>query len=301
MKAIIISGGGSKGAYAGGIAKYLVEDQEKNYDIFLGTSTGSLLMPFICLKKMDELKKIFCTISQEDIFDQNPFKIKKDPFGFGSSVGINHFSTFKQFLKRRKTFGESNNLRKLLEYKISKDMFSEIKNLDNIFEVTVSNLTTNEVEYKSIEDYDYDDFLDWIWISCNYIPFMSLVTKNYYEYADGGLGKYAPIKRAIELGATEIDAIILQTESQQVNYLPSRNAYQLIFRIFDYMMNQLYVSDLAHSKLEAIYKGVTVNYYHIPRILTNQSLVFEAKKLADWWEEGYAYAKKQFQYNEATN
>ena len=301
MKALIISGGGSKGAYAGGIAKYLIEDQQKQYDAFFGTSTGSLLIPMLSLGKIDELKKIFCSISQEDIFDENPFKIKKDRYGAGYTVGINHLITIKQFFKKRKTFGESRNLRELISRQFSEDMFDEIKSLGKILEVTVSNLTTNEVEYKSIENYDYEDFMDWIWISCNYVPFMTLVTKNYHEYADGGLGKYAPIKRAIEMGATEIDAIILQTESQQVNYLPSKNAYSLIIRIFDYMMNQLYVNDLNSSKLEAMYKGVTVNYYHIPRILTNQSLVFESERMSQWWDEGYAYAKKQFQYNEATN
>jgi NTE family protein len=301
MKALIISGGGSKGAYAGGIAQYLVEEQQKKYDMFLGTSTGSLLLPLIALDEMDNLKKLYFSITQDDIFDENPFKIKKDKYGAGYNVGINHWITIKQFIKKRKTFGESRNLRHLIEKNFSEEQFNKLKLSKKNLEVTVSNLTTNSIEYKSIENSVYQDFIDWVWISCNLVPFMSLVTKNYYEYADGGLGKYAPIKRAIELGATEIDAIILQTESQQVNYLPSKNAYSLIIRIFDFMMNQLYVSDLAHSKLESIYKGVTVNYYHIPRILTSQSLVFEAERMQKWWAEGFAYAKNQFQFNEAVN
>ena len=42
--ALVISGGGSKGAFAGGIAQYLIEETKQHYDLFLGTSTGSLLI-----------------------------------------------------------------------------------------------------------------------------------------------------------------------------------------------------------------------------------------------------------------
>lgn len=33
MRAIVISGGGSKGAFAGGVAQYLIERQQRNYDL----------------------------------------------------------------------------------------------------------------------------------------------------------------------------------------------------------------------------------------------------------------------------
>lgn len=78
------------------------------------------------------------------------------------------------------------------------------------------------MEYKSIKDFGYEDFCEWIWISCNYAPFMSLVQKNGCEYADGGLGSMVPIEEAIKRGATEIDAIILQTEVTYFNRMPSK-------------------------------------------------------------------------------
>ena len=37
-KALVISGGGSKGAFAGGVAQYLMRNQGREYDIFVGTS-----------------------------------------------------------------------------------------------------------------------------------------------------------------------------------------------------------------------------------------------------------------------
>jgi predicted patatin/cPLA2 family phospholipase len=36
MKALVISGGGSKGAFAGGIAEYLIRDCCISYELFVG-------------------------------------------------------------------------------------------------------------------------------------------------------------------------------------------------------------------------------------------------------------------------
>ena len=55
MRALVISGGGSKGAYAGGVAQYLIQDEGVNYDMFLGTSTGSLLIPHLAAGKIDKI------------------------------------------------------------------------------------------------------------------------------------------------------------------------------------------------------------------------------------------------------
>ena len=45
MRALVISGGGSKGAFAGGVAQYLMQENGCEYDILIGSSTGSLLIP----------------------------------------------------------------------------------------------------------------------------------------------------------------------------------------------------------------------------------------------------------------
>ena len=77
MKALIISGGGSKGAFAGGIAEYLINDCCNQYDLFVGSSTGSLLLPHLALGKIKKIKKIYTSVTQQDIFSISPFKIKK--------------------------------------------------------------------------------------------------------------------------------------------------------------------------------------------------------------------------------
>ena len=209
-KALVISGGGSKGAFAGGVAQYLINNENKEYDIFVGTSTGSLMVSHLALGKLEDLKKLYTNVNQKTIFSNNPFKIKN--IDGEKVISIRHLNTLWNFLNGRKTFGESKNLRTLIKKHITKNMYHEIREKNKNVVVTVSNLTTNQIEYKTIYECTYDDYCDWILASCNYVPFMSLLEKNNCQYADGGFGSLVPIREAIIRGATEIDAIILETE-----------------------------------------------------------------------------------------
>ena len=220
MRALVISGGGSKGAFAGGVAQYLVEVKRREYDILLGTSTGSLLIPHIALNNLGKLYNIYTNINQRAIFSLNPFVVRKK--GDREFVSINYITTFIQFIKKKRTFGESKSLRRTIRKNFTLEEFNQIRDSHKDIVVTVCNLSKNRVEYKSIREFSYGEFCDWIWISCNYIPFMSLVTKNGFEYGDGGLGCVAPIREAIKRGAKEVDVISVCTKTNNMlvfNYL----------------------------------------------------------------------------------
>ena len=126
MKALVISGGGSKGAFAGGVAEYLIKKQHRSYDLFIGTSTGSLLISHLALGKTAELKKLYTSVNQKSIFNNNPFFVKK--VHGEKVVTINHIHVLWNFIRKRKTFGESKNLRKLIRRSFSEAYFSELKN-----------------------------------------------------------------------------------------------------------------------------------------------------------------------------
>ncbi len=288
-KALVISGGGSKGAFAGGVAEYLMKKENKDYDLFIGTSTGSLMVSHLALGMLDELKELYTHVNQKTIFSNNPFNIKK--VGGEKVVSINHLNTLWNFLNGRKTFGESKNLRKLIKENITRKMYQEIQKMDKEVVVTVSNLTANRIEYKSSNDCSYEDFCDWIWGSCNYVPFMSLLEKNHCQYADGGFGSLVPIREAILRGATEIDAIILETEVTQINKIPSKNPFSLLFDVFDFMLTHVEKHNITIGKLAAKNMDVKLNIYYTPTVLTTNSLVFDEKLMRKWWRSGFKYAK----------
>lgn len=290
-KALVISGGGSKGAFAGGVAQYLMTKDLREYDLFLGTSTGSLMVSHLALGMLDELKIIYTNVNQESIFSNNPFIIKK--VAGENVVTINHLNTLWNFLNGRKTFGESKNLRKLICDNVTKEMFESIQKNNKEVVVTLSNLTSNQIEYKSSNECSYEDFCDWIWGSCNYVPFMSLLEKDKQQYADGGFGALVPIRQAILRGATEIDAIILETEVSQINRIPSKNPFSLLFDVFDFMLAHVERHNITIGKLAANSKDVKLNLYYTPTVLTTNSLVFDKKLMTKWWESGFEYAKSK--------
>jgi len=291
MKALVISGGGSKGAFAGGVAEYLISEKQRDYDMYLGASTGSLLIPHLSINKIKKIQSVYTNVNQSSIFSVAPFLVrhkKGEEF-----VRIHHFNVIRQLIKGRRTFGESRRLKSLIAKSISLSDFNEIKRAKKEVVITVTNLTLNKVEYKSINDFSYEEFIEWIWISCNYVPFMSLIKKEEYEYADGGFSCIVPLREAINRGATEIDAIILETEAFSYRKVIGKNPFSMMIDLFDSLLDQVEKKDIALGKLAAKHNNVKLNIYYTPTKLTDNSLVFNKKQMTLWWELGYAYAKQK--------
>lgn len=291
MRALVISGGGSKGAFAGGVAQFLMQDLGYEYDMFLGTSTGSLLIPHLSLNKIDKVYNLFTNVTQRDIFSVSPFVQRKK--GDREYVSIDFVNSIWQFIRMKRTFGESKHLKRNIKRNFSKEEFETIKKTKEDVVVTVSNLSKNRVEYKSINDCTYEEFCNWIWISCNYIPFMSLATVDGFEYADGGLGCVIPIREAILRGATEIDAIVLESENMEHKKVLGKNPFSLMLNLFGHLLDQVERNDITIGKLAAKNKGVKLNLYYTPTSLTENSLIFSKPLMEKWWQQGYDYAKKK--------
>ncbi|NMH28873.1 patatin-like phospholipase family protein [Flavobacterium silvaticum] len=291
MRALVISGGGSKGAFAGGVAQYLMEEKGYLYDLLIGTSTGSLLIPHLALGNVDKIRSIYTNVSMEKIFNINPFIVKKR--NGVESVAINHFNVIWQFIRGRRTFGESKKLRSYIRKNFTRAEFDQLKASNCNIVVTVTNLSRNEVEYKCIKDFNYDQFCDWIWISCNYVPFMSLVRKQGSEYGDGGFSSLVPIREAIERGATEIDVVILETETLASPKAIGKNPFSLMVNLFGTLLDQVEKHDITIGKLAANNKNVKLNLYYTPTSLTTNALVFNKHSMTRWWREGYEYAQNK--------
>ena len=293
MKALVVSGGGSKGAFGGGVAQYLIEEEKKEYDLLIGTSTGSLLVPFISIKKMDKLKEAYTTVTQKDIFYINPFKVKNKNGSL--KVGINFKNVIWNVLfRRKKSFGDAKNLKKLIHKFLNEKDFRTIKSSGREVICTTTNMTLGVSEYKSSAEYGYGDFCDWMFASSTVPPFMGVVEKDGYEYADGAILEHAAIQEAINRGATEIDIIILRKEETELPPEIIRNAFHYIFRTIDLMMLEIGKSDVQIGKLKAKDKDIKLNFYYTPRKLTNNSLIFDKEKMLKWWDEGYESAKRKF-------
>lgn len=291
MRALVISGGGSKGAFGGGIVEYLLTEKGIEYDIFVGTSTGSLLVPHFAIENLEGIRNTYCNVRQSDIYNISPFVIRKGETG--TFTKINHWNIIKMFLKGKKTFGEHKNLLKTIRRTFSEEMFEKLKGSQKKVIVSVANLSLNIVEYKYASDFNYKDFTEWMWTSTSFVPFMGIVEKDGYEYADGGFGSQIPIEEAINAGATEVDVIVLNPKYNMPVKSETHNAFDVLLKAMDFMHNRISRNDLYIGHLQSVYdNSVHVNFVFTPRVLTEHSFVFNPGQMKGWWQEGLEYAKE---------
>jgi len=198
------------------------------------------------------------------------------------------------FARGKKTFGDHKALRKTITNFLDKETFEEVKSNKTKVVITVSNLSDQQVEYKYDVDHKYEDFVDWMWASCSYVPFMGLVEKNGKEYADGGFGNFIPIREAINAGAKEVDVIILTPRHKKKLNVRTRNPFDLFMHTMHFMLNQSLYDDILIGHLLSIYDdSIKVNFFFTPRELTAQSFYFDKDQMNEWWDEGLAFAEKR--------
>lgn len=278
-KALAISGGGAWGAWGGGVIQALYEEKNKEYDLFIGSSTGSLLSPLASLKKMDKLKEAYTTTTQKDIFDVNPFNKKGK---------INFFNAIWRVIRGKKTLGESHNLRCLIQDFFAYEDFKETINKNKEIIACVVNVNEEKEEYKSSFDNNYNDFVDWVWASACAPIFMTLVEKNGCEYTDGGIIEHVPVQKAINEDCDEVDVIVHRPFKYYMNKeYKTNNILDLFGRVTNIMHKEISKSDILISKLNAKDKDVKINVYYTPYKLSDNSLMFDKEKMEKWWDLGY--------------
>ena len=292
MRALVISGGGSKGAFAGGVAEYLINELKLKYEILIGTSTGSLIVPQLAIGEIDAIKYAYTNVTNKDIYSVCPFKVMKTKDG-QYRTRMNHSNILRMFMRGKKTFGEHKALLKTLRNAIPRDHFRRIQQSQKKVICTVSNLTRNIVEYKYAADCSYEDYLEWMWTSASFVPFMGIVEKNGYEYADGGFGSLVPVEEAINAGATEVDVIVLNPKYSIPEPRSTKNAFDVIMRTLEFMHYRIGRHDVYIGHLQSVYDDtVHVNFIYTPRLLTEYSFLFDPPQMKAWWQEGYDHAKK---------
>ena len=309
-RVLVISGGGARGAWGGGLTQALHESG-KDYRAVIGTSTGSLLAPLVVIDSFSRLEEAYTHVTHKDIFNVRPFFTK------GKKKGqVRGLNAFWRIITGRKTLGESKRLRKTIQSYFTEAEFDAIRSSPDSLEiiVTVVNLQADSVEYKSSKDYDYEQMVNWIWASANQPVFMSLYKlkdedgeKDYY--ADGGVKENVPIRKAImqarKIGAKEIDVIIHSTDKPSLDPLPKLRILKLLARTIDLFSTEVRENDVDIARLlgrmtelgelspEA--EGIRVTVYYMPPEDYNEipnSLLFEQTSMAKLWESGKNFLKR---------
>lgn len=196
MKAIVLSGGGSRGAYQIGVWKALRKLGIK-YDIVTGTSVGALnaaLMVQNTFYKALYFWNVltFSNVVDEDIeADTSKLDIYKKYLNSSLSGGM-------KISNLEKTISKALIIRKIYKSKIDLGIVTVKSDGLKPVLLTKKNISPNELK-------------DYLVASASCYPAFAKKKIDGEEYIDGGLYDNLPINLAINMGATEIIAVDLES------------------------------------------------------------------------------------------
>ncbi len=194
MRAIVLSGGGAKGAYQIGVWKAL-RRLHISYDIVTGTSVGALNGAFFVQRDYKKALKMWQNMNFEVVFD-------KDLKPKGT------FSLLKTYLKEMIRSGgmDVKGLEKTLTRYLSIPRFYHSKVDFGIVTLNLSNLKPIQITKKEIKE---EELADYLIASATFFPVFKKKEIDGKYYIDGGCYDNLPINLAISMGATEVIAVNL--------------------------------------------------------------------------------------------
>lgn len=212
-KAIVLCGGGAKGAYQIGAWGALRKLGFKP-DIVTGTSVGALNGCFIVMDDFNKAYNVWSNINMKKIFSFN-------------SVDITEAKSMNDLTKLLIKSGESASyepLKKLIDECIDEDKIRNSK-------VDFGFVTSQFMPLKKVEIYKENiptgKLKDYVMASSACYPYMKSYSIGSKKYIDGGFFDNMPIEMAIKKGATDIIVIDLKAigvNSKFVN-LPANITY----------------------------------------------------------------------------
>ena len=289
--AIIISGGGSFGAFGAGTLQRL----NKNYDVGAGISTGALMLVLVMLNEWERLKQAYTSVRQKDIIDLKWYK----PNPFNKKGNPNALAIILAIITGSKTISTSKNLKKLIDQFITKGDYDKLRELQKNTIVGTQNINQkpSRIHYFDILDTNFKDFKNWIWASANAPFFMSILEKEWEEdgnkyfgqWTDGGLTELVALDAISNLECNEIDVIIHREFPKEIYECPNpiENLIHNVGRNYNAMRYDIEFEELLNKAKDLSEKGTKIRLIYLPRKLGDNSLLFNKKQMIEWWEEGY--------------
>lgn len=230
-KALVISGGGSKGAFAVGVLKRLAfEFPQIEFDIFVGTSTGALISPLAALGDVSLLESLYTGVKTEDIVLKGNVIDR-----FMHEVSLFDAAPLGQLVMKHY---HDANCQKI--FQSGKEVFLVTTCLQTTKAVVWTSQEPPEItSYEMIRAANATELRRAIVASANQPVFMQPIEIRegtpVRQYVDGGVREYLGMQIAIDAGADEIFAISLsplKKDSADTRYTKALNVLQRTLDIF---------------------------------------------------------------------
>lgn len=284
MRALVLSGGGSKGAYQVGALQHIMAEKGITYDALCGVSVGAINVAFLAMYKAgEEIHSINNLASMWSQLDNSKIYRRWFPFGRWHAIW-------------RKSFFDSSPMHNLLKSGLSLDKIRESGK-----QVNVGTVSLSSGKY-TIFDQTSDHFIDAVIASASFPGMLTPVEFLGQLWTDGGIKEISPIKKAVELGADIIDVIICNPKTRIKKFIPNPTTVDVLKRSMDLSTDKIMANDIEKVEMYNILaqngltdkKYVQLNIVRPDLNLIEDLLDFRQEKIQEMMEKGYNDAKNSY-------
>lgn len=270
MRALILSGGASKGSFQIGVLRYLLEKEKIDYDIYGGTSVGSLNAAILASGPLSETLPKAEKIWLEDIKGNHSVWLhhlwwyilfgiclivffvllafisfisdanKLVTIAFALMAVLSLYAPYYS-LKNTKSLYKTTPLRSILNNNID---INKLKNSGKKLRVCTVSYETGYYKYGKETD---DNIIEWIMASSAFPIFFPMVEINDELFVDGGVLNISTLYEIMKLGATHID-IILTSPTNTSSFL-KRGLLHQFERTIDLMSAESLTNNITICKV----------------------------------------------------
>lgn len=215
-RALVLGGGGGRGAYGVGVMKAF-QERDFKFDWVIGTSIGAINAALFAQGDLDVLEEVWSRVSSEDVYKlPNPQHLRH--LFFGERLGFLDTSPLEELLNK---YVDVNKLR----------------NCDFQIGFVTTDLCSLQTKVFFKEDIQTKAELVDILMAASAVPllFPPRILETGGCWMDGGLVTNTPIQAAINLGAKEVYAVIV--EPDPVEEVPN-SIPKLIGRLIEILLDQ---------------------------------------------------------------
>ncbi|UOQ68335.1 patatin-like phospholipase family protein [Hymenobacter volaticus] len=244
--ALVVSGGGSKGAFAVGALQYINQHVQAltSFDLYCGTSTGSLIVPLAACGEIALLEKMYTTLRQDEL-------VKLGAIGnLVTGISLHDATPLKNQIDTVLTQARYD----LLQTKAVRLFLATVclQTERLVYWSTQAAAATPHYDVERVQN--VNDLRRAMLASCCQPVFMQPVEVRkgavpVRQYVDGGVREATPLQAAIDQGAETIYAITLNPEQTPADNTTKTSAIQVLERTIDLFSEDVGANDYRVAQL----------------------------------------------------
>lgn len=277
-RALVLSGGGSKGAFEVGVLQRLMGDQQIEYDLLCGISVGAINAAYLAQTPLGQpreavakLRSVWDTVTND--------KVRKDWCPLGKVEALFKPSVY-----------DSSPLHRWIRAGLDADA---VRASGRTLRILAVSLGSGE---PFVATEATPDLASWVIASSAFPVMFTPASIGGDLWTDGGLRSVTPLGEAIRAGAPEVDVVLCSDPFAKSPFDP-RGAHaipQLLLRSIDVMNDEVSRADLRIaglkndlSELKPEYRKVKIRLFQPRQPLPFDSLDFDPAHIAQMIAEGY--------------